>query len=48
MQETAQLDKRWKVRSKVCSELSNRVCDTEKEVEKKKLSLSWKETGEIA
>ena len=48
MQETVRLDKRRKVRAKVCSELSNRVCDIEKEAEKKRLSLSWKETGEIA
>ena len=48
MQETARLDKRRKVRAKVFSELSNRVCDIEKEAEKKRLSLSWKETGEIA
>jgi len=52
-QETARLGMRRKVWAWVCSELSNRVRGTENEAEKKraekkKLSLSWKETGEIA
>ena len=56
VQKTTRLYKRWNVTTKVGSALSNRTPGTESEAEneaeneaeKKKLSLSWKETGEIA
>ncbi len=52
MQEKIRLDKHVNGSAKVGSEMSKRAFylehDTEKEVGKNKLSLSWKKTGEIA